>query len=457
MPKPTEYSVQELKNLSADTSVSPPIPREGIMGKSSDGRYFNLNINEKGQAGIYIGDGAQIDAFGRLRVSTPYTLFDHKQIFDDGDISNTAEQSPLLYDNAETAGSGTSTTFNPTESSTTLSVGNTTAGTRVRQTKRRFNYQPGKSLLVLMTFVMGTPTAGITRREGYFDENNGIYLEHSGTTVQFVRRTKTSGSVVNNAVLKSAWNIDPMDGTGVSGVNLDWTKTQIMIIDMEWLGVGRVRVGFVVDGNIYYAHEFLNANNLSVVYMQTPNLPLRSEISNDGTASAAGLVQICSTVISEGGLEDNGIVFSTNNGNTQVDANAAGTLYACIGLKLRSSHLGATIKTISMSMLAATVNDNFRWELLYNPTVAGTFTYANVTNSACMTAKGATANTVTGGTLINSGYGSQSAAVDNILINSLNLGSTISGTADSIVLCVSPVGGSTNLDIYSSITWRELL
>ena len=110
-----------------------------------------------------------------------------------------------------------------------------------------------------------------------------------------------------------------------------------------------------------------------------------------------------------------------------------------------------------MSMLAATINDNFRWELLYNPTVAGVFTYANVPNSACMTAKGATANTVSGGTLINSGYGAQSAVADNILINSLNLGSTIAGTSDSIVLCVSPVGGSTNVDIYSSITWRELL
>jgi hypothetical protein len=417
----------------------------------------NPVLDSSSIVGVRATDSPSIDAFGRWRVSSPYTIFDSKNIYDDADIADNTEQQPLQFDNAETSGSGTSTAYMPNKAAQSISVSASTAGTRVRQTKRRFNYQPGKSLLLFLTFLLGNGAAGITKREGYFDENNGIFLEQAGTSVKFVRRTNTSGTPTDNSVSQANWNIDTMDGGGASGINLDWSKTQIMIMDMEWLGVGRVRCGFVVGGNIYYAHEFLNANVLDVVYMSTPNLPVRSEISNSGAGGAATMHQICSTVISEGGFEDNGIVFSDSNNNTHVEANVAGTFYACIGMKLKPTHLAATIKILSANIFSPTVNDNFQWKLLLNPSIGGVFTYANIANSAVMTAKGATANTVTGGTLINSGYGAQQTSISTALLNSLNLGSNIDGTSDTIVLAVSPIGSASNLDIYSSITWRELL
>lgn len=397
---------------------------------------------------IQAADSASVDPFGRWRVSAPKTIFDSKLVYD---------ERPLFWDDAQISGSGTGSSHSVSNAAFTLTVGNTTAGTRVRQTKQWFNYQPGKGQLILCTGVLGAGATGITRRIGYFSTNNGLFFELAGTTLKVVRRTYVTGSAVDWPTSQNDWNIDKMDGTGVSGISIDTSKTQIFLIDFEWLGVGRVRFGFVVDGKIYYCHELLNANSLTTVYMSTPNLPIRYEISNDGTGGAASLVQICSSVASEGGADDIGVIRTDSNGNTPVAANAAGTLYACIGMKLKSGYLGTTIKNLTASMLVSTVNDMFEWQLLLNPTVAGVFTYSDVTNSAVQTAKGATANTVTGGTLINAGYAFAHTGVVPVLQNTLDIGAKIDGTLDAVILAVRPVASSTNLDVYTSLAWRELL
>lgn len=409
-------------------------------------------------------DSPSIDAFGRWRVSNPQTLFDSKNIFDDDGLGGTVENQPLFYDNQETAGSGTGTAYNANESSQSLSVSATTAGTRVRQTKMRFNYQPGKSQLIIITFNLDGTAAGITKREGIYDEKNGLYLEAAGTAIRFVRRTYVTGSAVNTAVAQASWNLDTMDGNGASGINLDFSKTQIMFVDYEWLGVGRVRMGFVIDGAIYYAHQFLNTNSLALVYMSTPNLPLRSEIINDGTGAADTVTQICSTVISEGGSNDLGVIRYASTEGTHVDMTTENTIYAVLGIRLKAEYIGASVKIINAALQLHTASHKVEWILKYNPTVAGTFTYSDQTNSAVQVATGATANTVTGGYDITGGFiesggvaqgrsGSGERGIDNAIL----LGSLIDGTVDTIVLCARPIAGSSAVDVEGSLNWRELV
>lgn len=399
-----------------------------------------------------IGDGPQIDAFGRLRVSEPYTIFDSKQIFDDGDIANSAENYPLFYDNQQTSGSGTSTTFNAARASTILAVSNTTAGVRVRQTRQRFNYQPGKSQLALLTAIWGTGASGITKRYGLFDDNNGLFFELNGTTFYAVKRSGASGSPVDTKVAQNDWNLDPLNGNGPSGKSLDLTKTLIMIIDYEWLGVGRVRFGFVIGGGIYYCHEFLHSNLNTAVYMSTPNLPIRASITNDGTGAAASFEEICASVSSEGGFEPHGIVRSHDNGITGVTAGTSPT--ALLGIRLRSTHLGATIVPESMGIIVTT-NDTMRWSLLYNPTVASTFTYANLANSCCQIATGVAANTITGGTKLASGYvSSQGRQADLPTEIALRIGADIANTPGTLVLAAQALTGT--LVAYGSFVWREV-
>lgn len=398
------------------------------------------NVNIKAQ------DSASIDAFDRLRVSNPFTIFDSKQIFD---------KQPLFWDDQQVSGTGTLSNYNQNKAATTIQVDDTTAGKRVRQTFRRFNYQPGKSQLIFMTFKVGTTSSGVTKQIGIFDDDNGVYLEKTSSSFSINRRTKASGSVVNNTVAQASWNLDTMDGNGSSGINIDTTKTQILIIDIEWLGVGRVRCGFVVDGIVYYFHEFLNANNLAVVYMSTPNLPLRYVIENDGTGAASTMDTICASIISEGGQQDTGVIIAADTGSTHLNANTANTVYAVIGVRLKSTHLGATIDFLNMSMISETADD-FRWALHFNPTVDGTFTYSDITNSACQRALGATANDITDeGTVLASGYAStDTQQAGAVLENALRLGAAIDGTRDEIVLSVTPL--SANADIQASLNWREL-
>jgi hypothetical protein len=414
--------------------------------------------------GIYGADTPSIDAFGRLRVSQPVTLFDSKQIHDDPDLGTDVENQPLFWDNQQVSGAGTSTLFEINKAKTTLAVSASTAGRRTRQTKMRFNYQPGKSMLCLLTFTFSSaPTTGITRREGLFDDQNGLFLEDNGTNYGFVTRTFTSGSAVDNRITQANWNVDKMNGAGKSGITLDFTKSQILWMDYEWLGVGRVRMGFVVDGMFYVAHEFLNTNVLSEVYMSTPNLPLRSEIINDGNGEASSMTQICSTVSIEGGVDDLGVVRSASTDGTHVDANTENTWYAILGIQLKSNYIGETVKLINVALQEQAGSKKLEWGLFFNPTVAGTFTYAGETQSAIAVARGATANTVTGGYRISGGYfesgGVQTGnagSTDKGTQNALLLGSTIAGVVDSIVLCARPIGGSSNTDVEGSVTWREL-
>lgn len=390
------------------------------------------------------------DAFGRMRTSNPQTLFDSKQIHNN---------QPLFWDDSEVSGSGTTSTHSVARASSTLAVSANTAGKRVRQTFQRFNYQPGKSQLILMT---GIPMksgggTGIIAGSGYGDDNNGIFAVHDEGTFKFIQRSKVSGSAVDTEVAQSSWNGDKMDGTGDSGHTLDGSKAQIFWIDLEWLGVGSVRCGFVVDGVFILCHQFNNANNLGSVYMSTPNLPVRYWIENDGTGAASEMEQVCASVISEGGIQANGILRYETTGGTHIDANTANTLYACIGLRLKAAEIDEQVDLVSFSMLAETDND-FEWQMVFNPTVAGTFTYSDVPNGSCQTAIGATANTVTGGTVISGGFTNAAkqagASASDDLDNALRLGVAIDGTLDEVVLCVRPL--SDNADIQASLTWREV-
>lgn len=396
---------------------------------------------------IKADDSPSIDAFARWRTSEPFTIFDSKQIHDN---------QPLFWDDSETSGSGTSSAHSTDEAATTISVGATTAGTRVRQTFQRFNYQPGKSQMILCTWGEFDTSTGITKRVGYFDGENGLFFESDEGTVRVVRRTYVTGSAVDNQVDQSSWNLDHLDGgadaNNPSGISLDFTKTQIGFIDFEWLGVGRVRMGFVIDGIPVYCHEFNNANNLTTVYMSTPNLPVRYEIANDGTGAADDFVHICSSVQSEGGQNKNGVLRHKDSGS--VSSLSTGTTYAMVGLRLQSGKLDGVIDLETLSIICSSTNDQAHWELKFNPTVAGTFTYANETNSLVQTATGSSSNTITGGTDIDGGYFSTSLPITTAIPNALRLGSDISGTVDEIVLCVTPI--TNNITVDASMTWREL-
>jgi len=385
------------------------------------------------------------DAFGRLRVSDPETIFSSKQIFD---------SQPQYWDDIQESGSGTSTTYSSDRASSVLAVSATTAGKRTRQTFMRFNYQPSKSQLIFITGILKKSGggSGITTRMGLFDDNNGLFLE-SDTTTNLVLRSSVSGSPVDTSTAQASWNIDTLDGNGPSGITLDFSKTQILVIDFEWLGVGRVRFGFNVDGITYYCHEILNANNKDAVYMSTPNLPLRFQIENDGTGVASSLEAICSAVISEGGKETLGTNRYASTGYDPVAATYNNN-NAILALRLKENNLGCTVDITDLSLLAGS-NDNYEWELILNPSGIGGLTFNDLNDSCLQYAVAPDETNISGGYPMAGGYGTaKSNIAGETFKNQLKLGSSITGLRDVLVLSCNPLGNS-NANIYGSISVRE--
>ena len=271
--------------------------------------------------------GTAVDAFGRARQSSPLTLFDSFNRYQENDKFT-----------IDTASNG-NTSFDVNTSTVNLEVDGTNGSKVVRESTRVFAYQPGKSLQIFNTFVMATQSSGLRQRVGYYNDENGIFVEQDDNGVYFVKRSYITGSAVDTRVAQTSWNNDKMDGNGASKKTLDITKAQIFWMDIEWLGVGSVRCGFVIDGVFVHCHTFNHANTIDSVYMTTAILPLRYEIENTTVGSAATLKQICSTVISEGGYEFRGNGGYASRGLSKKSVGS--TMIPLLSIRLRSNRLDA--------------------------------------------------------------------------------------------------------------------
>jgi hypothetical protein len=388
--------------------------------------------------------GTNTDAFGRLRVSQPYTLFDSQNRYGIDSQFSTS-----------TAGSGAATHLS-NESSVSMAVSTTSGDEVVRQTFRVFPYQPGKSLLLLATFKMDAAKTNLRQRVGYFGTANGVFLEQGANGITFVLRTSTSGSASDaRYVAKADWNGDKLDGTGTSGITLDLTKTQILFMDFEWLGVGSVRCGFVINGQFIVAHTFHNSNIETAVYMTTAILPVRYEITNTGTvASSSAMKQICSSVMSEGGYE----AVSQEHAARMVSATTGTflttTFKPLVSIRLPSTALGAVVLPYNLNFLPTT-SDNYELALFKNTTLT-TPTWTAVSSTGNVE-QDIASTSMTGGTIVYSEYTTGKSGRVPLATGSgynwdLQLGSSLAGTSDIYTLAARTVsatgGGIGSLSFY---------
>jgi hypothetical protein len=387
--------------------------------------------------------GTALDAFGRIRMSEPFTIFDSQ---------NRYVKDPQ-FDEALT-GSGTATLV-ANEGVVDMDITTASGDKVIRQSKRRFPYQPGKSLFVMATFVLGAAQTNLRQRVGYFDTDNGVFLQQDDAELSFVLRSYVTGSVSDTRkVAKSSWNVDKFDGLGPSKLTLDITKAQIVFFDFEWLGVGSVRCGFVINGKLHLAHVFHNSNIISTTYMTTAILPIRYEIeAKAGIASAAKLKQICSTVISEGGYEQK----SYQHWARMTTGTQVGTSFEpLVSIRLNASRLGAIVLPAQYAVLPLDSN-NYEVALIRNATLTGasytTGTFSNVDFDVAATA-------LSGGTIVDVVYlASTNQAKSNIeqpiTYNfDLQLGVTIGGTSDTFTLAARVLSGSD--DIIGALAFWDL-
>jgi hypothetical protein len=410
-----------------------------------------ISTSNASNQSLLVNDPMLADAFGRLRVAQPLTLFDSSHRYKDNGLWATS------------TASGGAAVFSANEGLVNLNV-NTTAGSQVlRETFKVMSYQPGKSLLVMNTFVMAPAQTNLRQRVGYFGTDNGIYVQLNDNTLSFVERSLVTGVVTETTVNQSSWNADTLDGNGPSGITLDITKAQILFMDIEWLGEGTVRVGFIIDGNFIVCHRFNHANFITSTYITTASLPLRYEITNTGvTASPSTLKQVCSSAISEGGYELRGAQLAVGTPITSPMTFAlAGTYYPAAGIRLKTTTLDAIVIVTAISILGLGNGKNYAWRIVQGATITGgAWAPASADSSVEYNLTGASAS---GGRILAQGYvnsSNQGSPSINILKEALFATqlerNSFTGVPSEIVIeaAIDAVGGT--LGMYASVDWEEI-
>ena len=411
------------------------------IGATADGR-LKVETN-------FSGSTPSNDSFGRLRVSNPFTLFDSSHRYRDNGLWATA------------LATGGSSTFDANAGLVNLAVTAASGSSVIRETTKCFSYQPGKSLLVMSTFTFNAAKPGLRQRVGYYGASNGMYLELDGSTLSFVERSSSTGSLLETRVVQSNWNVDPLNGSGLSGLTLDPTKAQILWMDIEWLGLGTVRMGFVINGQFVHCHSFHHANIITSTYITTASLPLRYEITNTvATASASTLKQVCSTVLSEGGYELRGLqqAIGTPIG-TPITLTTSGTYYPVISLRLKATALDAIVILTAISLLGASTNTNYNWRVVANSTTTGGDWLSAGTNSSVE--YNITGTSTAGGRILAQGYFSastQSSPNVDILKEALFKFQLerdgLTSTPYELSLVVT--GSTATCGVHASMDWEEI-
>ena len=403
------------------------------------------NVGITGTANVAI-TGTNLDAFGRLRVSNPVTLFDSQNRYIDGQQFSTT-----------LSGSGTRT-YVQNESSFNLTVGTGATDAVYTQSKTVQAYQPGKSLLTMNTFAMAA-AASMVQRVGYFTTNDGVYFEQNAAgDLYLVIRSSTSGAPVEERILQANWNTDTLAGTGgsanPSGIELDPTLVQIFWCDIEWLGVGNLRAGFVINGQFIVCHVFEHANmpGNTKVYMSTASLNPRYEIYKTGAGGGGTMKQICSTVISEGGYNPATTINYVTNGTSTTRVSSANTLTSLCSIRLNPAYPDAVVIPAQVDLLLIDVRYG-QFQLIENATIANA-SFANVSGSVVQSS--IHTDTITDGNVVYQGLTSSRDAVvlSDDIKKRLQLWRYANGTPSTLTLAVSYTG--TNTDLLYKLGWEEL-
>lgn len=390
------------------------------------------------------------DSFNRLRISNPFTLFDSSHRFRDNGLWATS------------TATSSAATFNTSQGLMDLTVTNAIGSEVIRETFKVFAYQPGKSLLVMCTFVFEPAKTGLRQRVGYFGVDNGVFLQLNDSTLSLVERTSISGTHSDTPVARASWNVDTMDGTGPSGITLDITKAQIFWTDFEWLGTGSVRCGFVINGEFLTCHVFHHANLIATTYITTACLPIRYEITNtSNTSSSSTLKQICSTVLSEGGYELRGEAHSVSIPiTTPLSLSVSGTFYPIVSIRLKSTRLDGIVIPTGMSCMPKDTG-NYEWRLIEGATTLGGTWVSAGTYS--LVEYNITATGSIGGQIIHSGYfsgsnqGSAGSGLsrEGLFDHQLSRDSFTS-TAHEFTLCIAVGSSGGGKDVWGLIDWEEI-
>ncbi len=422
-----------------------------IHGQSTTNgaKWVDVKVNNYGNL-MTAFDPIQLDSFGRLRIGAPAFRFDGQLTYQ---INNDT------FDSKTTGGS---IAHDATNRMALLTANAGAANSAILQSHYHPPYTPGRGHLALLTFnFISTPTTGGDKRVGLFGETNGygIYLQQTPTAINLVLAGGTSNGT--QTVSKTNWNIDKLDGTGVSGYTLDLTKVQILVIQYQALYVGRVTVAFDINGDIVPVHSFNHANLIAYPYIQQASLPIHFSVRTSSLAQTMNA--ICASVISEGGMDLfllQGRTFAASNGITSITVTTRRPILT-IRCKQQLNSINQNSVTIPIEFEVSATGNSAYIELVRNGTLTGTPAFTNVDTANSVMESDVAATGITGGTVISANFANVSAGGASRTSNESGIGgkvvlaySHLLGVGDTLTVVATSFTG--NAVLSSLLKWKEI-
>lgn len=383
------------------------------------------------------------DSFGRIKVAQPHLLFDSH-------FQYSLQEKVFIRDSVL----GATITHNANRAAVNLSC-DAQLNSRARfRSRNYFPYSPAFTNTVIGSYNFHGATDGVVKRVGMYDERNGYILECSNGTLRVGIRSSISGSPVTTYVDKANWNIDPMDGTGLSGKTIYLDKQHIFHLQFQWLGSGSVVWSTVIDNQIYPFHQFNFAGNIDSLYSQTATLPIQAEILNETGVNTSFFEFTCCSVTSNGALAQHGHLFSASNGTTPRVLSTSGVSYPVLSIRKKPGFTNIPVQILDLNAFS-TSNDDFLMQVIHKPTLIGDV-WVDIANSN--TQQDVSATSYTGGDVVAQFYikGNLQASEKLELISrfwDLTLGDDFNGNSEVMTMAATPI--TTNATIYGVISFKE--
>ncbi len=393
------------------------------------------------------------DAFGRLRTAQPVTRTD---------FTFTYDKQPMAFDEIIT-GSGAAT-HNANLRAVLLSTGGNGSGAGAKLTQRFYApYTPGNSQYIVMTGNLNyaglnaIQMANIRAEIGYGDAANGVGFLFDAQGAAVFLRTSVGGAPAETVIYQADWNQN-------TALSVDWTKSQIFIIDFQSLAVGRIRFYLDRAGVAVLVHEIYNDNVRSGPYWQIGSAPPYWSVINTGVAGATGQVlAICCTVKSEGGehlLELPGFHFAASNDVTPVTV--SNSMIPVLSIQIKTTFNSLTNRGLVIPTLAGFSNDNpIHYHLVLNPTLTGA-SFTSVDAQSLVNVD-RSASALSNGRIISEGYvgsgtpgAARAAGAERSLLGKIPLSVNALGTIGDILTVAAERVGSQNAATTIALEWKEI-
>lgn len=172
-----------------------------------------------------------------------------------------------------------------------ISSGTNSSGQAFIKSRGALHYLSGHEAYVYFTSAFERSTDNSTQWAGLLNDTNGIGIGFNGT--KFSTIVRNDG--VETITPRESFNLDILDGTGISGININTTQLNIFKISYGWLGAAPITFEICREDGVWFPFHKLNYPNLhDKPSIGHTSLPMKIEVKKIGADSTNLVVKSAS-------------------------------------------------------------------------------------------------------------------------------------------------------------------